>query len=105
MPARPGRPRDPEGRRNNVCAKLSDAELAAVDEARGRLSVSEWVRLALVAETERQRSPAGQYGPQAMFVEQNRAARNGDCPHPPARVNKGLCGACGTHVGTSGGER
>jgi hypothetical protein len=22
-----------------------------------------------------------------------------DCPHPRARVHKGLCGACGTHVG------
>lgn len=21
------------------------------------------------------------------------------CPHPKARINKGLCGACGTHVG------
>jgi hypothetical protein len=23
-----------------------------------------------------------------------------DCPHPKARINKGLCGACGTNVGT-----
>jgi hypothetical protein len=22
-----------------------------------------------------------------------------DCPHPKARINKGLCGACGTYVG------
>ena len=22
-----------------------------------------------------------------------------DCPHPKARVHKGLCGACGTHAG------
>lgn len=27
--------------------------------------------------------------------------RHGDpsCPHPPKRINKGLCGRCGTHVG------
>jgi hypothetical protein len=25
-----------------------------------------------------------------------------DCPHPKARINKGLCGACGTNVGTKG---
>jgi hypothetical protein len=24
-----------------------------------------------------------------------------DCPHPQARVHKGLCGACGTCVGTT----
>ena len=24
-----------------------------------------------------------------------------DCPHPSARVHKGLCGACGTNVGTT----
>lgn len=100
------RPKSPEGKSNTVCTKLSDAELAAVDEARGRLSVSEWARLALVAEAERQRPPpAAHTDRQAAYAEQNRAARNGDCPHPPARVNKGLCGACGTHVGTSGGER
>jgi hypothetical protein len=22
-----------------------------------------------------------------------------DCPHPAARIHRGLCGACGTHVG------
>lgn len=27
-----------------------------------------------------------------------------DCPHPRARVHKGLCGACGTNVGTRGGQ-
>jgi hypothetical protein len=26
-----------------------------------------------------------------------------DCPHPAARVHKGLCGACGTFVGTRNG--
>jgi hypothetical protein len=25
-----------------------------------------------------------------------------DCPHPKARVHKGLCGACGTNVGAQG---
>lgn len=27
-----------------------------------------------------------------------------DCPHPKARINKGLCGACGTNVGTREGQ-
>jgi hypothetical protein len=24
---------------------------------------------------------------------------SGGCPHPKARIHKGLCGACGTYVG------
>ena len=29
-----------------------------------------------------------------------------DCPHPKRRIQKGLCGACGTYVGTTtGGKR
>ncbi|HEV2255380.1 MAG TPA: hypothetical protein VGS06_19540 [Streptosporangiaceae bacterium] len=28
-----------------------------------------------------------------------------DCLHPPARVHKGLCGACGTYVGRDGDRR
>jgi hypothetical protein len=26
------------------------------------------------------------------------APRDGHCPHPPARVHKGLCGQCGAQV-------
>jgi hypothetical protein len=33
------------------------------------------------------------------------AAADGDCPHPKARINKGLCGACGTYVGTTSGGK
>lgn len=29
---------------------------------------------------------------------------NGECPHPKARVNKGLCGACGTYAGKGSGQ-
>ena len=28
-----------------------------------------------------------------------------DCPHPRARINKGLCGNCGTYVGTTKGGK
>jgi hypothetical protein len=28
-----------------------------------------------------------------------------DCPHPKARINKGLCGACGTYVGIAKGAQ
>ena len=32
-------------------------------------------------------------------------AASDDCPHPPARINKGLCGNCGTYVGTTKGGK
>ena len=44
MPRRP----EPEGRRNSVCTKLSDAEFAAVEAARGDMERSEWVRFTLL---------------------------------------------------------
>jgi len=28
-----------------------------------------------------------------------------ECPHPKARINKGLCGNCGTYVGTRTGGK
>ena len=29
------------------------------------------------------------------------SAERGDCPHPKARITKGLCNACGTNVGSA----
>jgi hypothetical protein len=42
------RHQEPEGRRNSVCTKLSDAEFAAVEAARGDMDRSEWVRFTLL---------------------------------------------------------
>ena len=89
------RPQDPEGRRNTVCAKLSDSELRTVEIARGHMDRSEWVRGALLAAAERGQPREGYADRQSEAVAQNLAALEGDCPHPKARVIKGFCYACG----------
>ena len=103
------RPKTPEGKRVTICARFSEAQAAEVDVARGTMSRSEWVRLAALAAALRlaalaaalrQQMPAGSIDRQAEVVRQNRRAANGPCLHPKARINKGLCGACGTYVGT-----
>jgi hypothetical protein len=96
------RPKTPEGKRVTICARFSEAQAAEIDAARGTMDRSAWVRLAALAAAERQRPPAGHVDRQAQAVRQNRAAANGPCLHPKARINKGLCGACGTYVGTKG---
>lgn len=83
-----------------VYARLSDTELEVIETARGSMERSEWVRLALLAQTERQRPPAGSVDREAAAARQNPAALAGNCPHSKTRINKGLCGACGTNVGT-----
>jgi hypothetical protein len=92
------RPRTAEGKRITICAKFSEAEAAQIDEARGMATRSQWLRSAVLAAAERQQPPTGHVDRQAHAVRQNRAAANGDCPHPKARINKGLCGACGVSV-------
>ena len=104
MPARAGRPKEPEGKRHTICTKLSDSELEAIEAARGSTDRSEWVRLALLAAAERQQPFPGSADRQAGAVRENLAALKGDCPHPSARINKGLCGACGTYVGKREGQ-
>jgi hypothetical protein len=96
------RPKTPDGKRVTICAKFSEAQAAEIDIARGHMDRGEWLRIAALAAAERQRPPAGHADRQTEAVRQNRAAANGDCPHPKARINKGLCGACGTNVGTKG---
>lgn len=104
MAGQPGRPREPEGKRVTICAKFSETEAAAIDTARGHMNRSEWLRLAALAQAARNRAPAGYADRAADAVRQNHAAAKGDCPHPKARVNKGLCGACGHNVGTKGSQ-
>lgn len=82
-----------------MSARFSEAEAAMIDEARGAEDRSVWLRRAALAAVARQRPPAGAADRQAGAAAENRAAARGDCPHPAARVLKGLCGACGTYVG------
>ena len=99
------KPRTPEGKRVTMSAKFSEAQAAEIDTARGHMDRSEWLRLAALAAAERQRAPAGRVDRQVEAVRENRIAAGSDCPHPKARINKGLCGACGTYVGTrTGGQ-
>jgi len=94
------KPKTPEGKRVTVCTKFSEAEAEAIDVARGMATRSQWLRSAALAAAER-RSPAIHLNPPVHALRQVRAAEQGECPHPKARINKGLCGACGTNVGTT----
>ena len=108
MPA--GRKKTPDGRRVIFGIKLSEGEAAAADKARGGVPRSEWGRsliIAALAFAERP-DPARprRAAPRLPSEAEKDAARtigrrmNGEqCPHPKARVIKGYCGACGTHVG------
>ena len=43
--------------------------------------------------------------PAPAWSPKSRPPIAGQCPpHPKGRIHKGLCGACGTHVGTAGGD-
>lgn len=93
------RPRSPEGKHVTMSARFTEAEAELIDAARGIDDRNTWLRRAALVAVERQRPPAGGADREAQAVNENRRAAQGDCPHPKARVNKGLCGACGTYVG------
>jgi hypothetical protein len=38
-------------------------------------------------------------------LEERDAPAQADCPHPKARIVKGLCNACGTYVGRNGEQK
>jgi hypothetical protein len=65
-----GRQRQPDGRRVTVSTKLSDAETAALDAARGLVTRGAWLRGAAMAAAEQQTPP----GPPARPLH---AADNG----------------------------
>jgi hypothetical protein len=94
------RKKSPEGKRVTMSARFSESEADLIDTARSNTDRSAWLRQAALAAAERQRPPTGHIDREAEAVRQNLAATQGDCPHPKARVHKGLCGACGTYVGT-----
>ena len=88
-----------------MAAKFSPAEVEAVDLARGDVSRSEWLRTVALAAAGQ---PVGK-PPAAARVPAGKPAGSPPgrvpfrepepCPHPKARVIKGFCGACGSHVG------
>ena len=45
--------------------------------------------------------PFGPFSPVPVLQPVSVGAEPRDCPHPKGRVLKGLCGACGQHVGGS----
>lgn len=68
--------------------QLTEAQAGKLDGVRGRKTRVSYATAALIAAI----AAAG-------AAEQERMARPSDaCPHPKARVHKGLCGACGTNV-------
>ena len=94
------KPRSPDGKRVTMGLKLSEADAKAIDAARGTASRSEWLRsAALAAVSGGQSAPARTLPVVSEPVNRFTASPEPSCPHPKARIHKGLCGACGTNVG------
>jgi hypothetical protein len=108
IPVFVGRRSSADGRRVTLAVKVSEGTAAAVDEARGELSRSAWLHAVLSAtlgvpdagvaglaaahgSSPERRAPARAAEPAAPAAD--------GCPHPRARVLKGLCYACGAGVG------
>jgi hypothetical protein len=88
-----------------VQVRVPEPVLAAIDEARGPESRSAWIlgavglRLSPLAEVAEvvaavTKPPPGL--PSVIPVAVIAAPQREKCPHPKARVHKGLCGNCGT---------
>ena len=98
-----------------MVTRVSDRVAEMVDEARGSHTVSEWVRdlihhalhvtdpveeAALADPVVREAVASAKTGGPGKARKRARPAdATADCKHPRARVHKGLCGACGVHVG------
>lgn len=72
----------PAAKTSTVSARLSPAEAEILDQARGGLTRSAWIETLIRAELQR--------------FTRAQPPREGDCPHPPRRVIKGFCYACGS---------
>lgn len=101
------RPKTPAGKRVTICIKVSEQDAAVIDQARGARSRSDWGREALLEHAvprrpARPRSPARVVTAAALAKDRAQDQRESDCPHPKARIAKGLCNACGTYVGSPG---
>ena len=99
------RKRTPDGKRVVMAAKVSEQTADAVDGARGDQTRSAWLQDAIGMKLSTTAKPAVRNPASAQ--ESRRTAgwlpararpAASECPHPKARVHKGLCGACGTAV-------
>lgn len=88
MPAEPSG----TGRHVTVNVRLTSAEAAAVDRARGTSKRETFLRAAGLAVA---RAQAAEKKPGFLEVPEPKACP----PHPKRRVLRGLCGACGRNVG------
>jgi hypothetical protein len=114
------RPRTEDGKRVPLSTRVSEERAAAMEALRGPMTPSAvldealgmWIAARKGAR--RVRAPARRAAPVAAELARERARDQRDdgmprevpfssapspCPHPKSRVNKGLCGACGTYVG------
>lgn len=112
-----GRKKLDDGKRVTISAKVSEADIARIDGARGDLTRSAWVQRAIGvvlgtvplsaalpgvspdAPRTKPSRPRRVVTAAALAQDRARDQRESDCPHPKARIIKGLCNACGTYVG------
>jgi len=119
------RPRKPDGRRVHENVMLSEAEAAVIDAARGDVKRGPWIRQAALDAARREpaavsisgvrvgltvdpRQPPGTVsvispGEEVTQVRSFSLAPKPEpeeCPHPRARILRGLCNACGRYVGS-----
>ena len=107
------RPKSPEGRRVTMAMRLSEAEAAVINEARGAADRSEWLRAVSVAAAraelgERVRLPsvsvnglaaeAAKQDVRPVSVNGNDASPEPPCKHPADYVDAGYCRKCGAEV-------
>jgi hypothetical protein len=103
----------PDGKRVTIAVKVSESDAARIDAQRGDLSRSRWMqeairgRLGCLPVVTVSPGVAVLAGRQAPFADPVISAvpeslariTPAPCPHPKARILKGLCNACGTNVG------
>jgi hypothetical protein len=103
------RAKTPGGKRVTICVKVSEADAAAIDAARGEVTRSAWGRGMLLAAVTggmpaqagavRQRAAEPVSSPPPVSPGRAPALRPEKCAHPKARVIKGQCRACWEFVG------
>ena len=117
-----GRPPLPDGHRRVVSIKLSDAEAALIESARGATPRAAWMREAIllaarrnpgipeppaaaprrnpgIPQPGRKSKPRASAAPPAEFREPAPAARDPKaCKHEGMRMTKGVCGSCGAYA-------
>jgi len=90
------RPKTPDGHRHHVNIKLSDAEAAVIDAARGDLERGPWMRKAALSVARRD-SGIPQQGRDNRAPEPPSSPPR-KCRHPNLRIAKGVCPDCSTYV-------